>query len=136
MAELPFSIDPVTPTIGAEIAGLDLSRPLDPATLDAVYRALIDHLVIFFRDQDLTPAAHLAFAESFGEIDKPHPIYPHAAGHPNVMLLKHGPDSKPDTNEWHTDLTFYERPPFASILYAVEVPATGGDTLWANMYAA
>ncbi len=136
MARQSFSIDPLTPTIGAEIVGLDLSRPLDPATLDAVYRTLIDHLVIFFRDQELPPARQLAFAESFGEIDKPHPVYPHAEGQPNVVLLEHGPDSKPDTNQWHTDLTFYEQPPFASVLYAVLVPATGGDTLWANMYAA
>ena len=136
MTAAPFSIDPLTPTIGAEISGLDLSEPLGPETLDAVYQALIDHLVIFFRGQDLPPAAHLAFAESFGEIDKPHPVYPHAEGHPNVVLLKHGPDHKPDTNEWHTDLTYYEAPPFSSILYAVEVPASGGDTLWANMVAA
>ncbi len=136
MTDLPFSIDPVTPTIGAEISGVNLSGPLDEATLDAIYQALLDHLVIFFRDQDLKPDAHLAFAESFGEIDKPHPIYPHAEGHPNVVLLKHGADSKPDTNEWHTDLTYYAEPPFASILHAIEVPATGGDTLWANMYAA
>jgi alpha-ketoglutarate-dependent taurine dioxygenase len=111
MTAAAFSIDPLTPAIGAEISGLDLSKPLDSETLDA------------------------AFAESFGEIDKPHPIYPHAEGHPNVVLLKHGPDHKPDTNEWHTDLTFYQEPPFASILYAVEVPASGGDTLWANMVA-
>ena len=120
MTAAPFSIDPLTPAIGAEIAGLDLSRPLDGETLDAVYQALLDRLVIFFRDQDLEPAAQLAFAE----------------GYPNVVLLKHGPDRKPDTNAWHSDLTFYAEPPFASILYAVEVPACGGDTLWANMYAA
>ena len=120
MTAARFSIDPLTPTIGAEISGLDLSKPLDGETLDALYQALLDHLVIYVRDQALPPAAHLAFAESFGEIDGPHPIYPHAAGHPNVVLLKHGPDHKPDTNEWHTDLTYYEEPPFASILYAVK----------------
>lgn len=136
MTAAAFSIDPLTPAIGAEISGLDLSKPLDSETLDAVYQALLDHQVVFFRDQDLPPAAQLAFAESFGEIDKPHPIYPHAEGHPNVVLLKHGPDHKPDTNEWHTDLTFYQEPPFASVLYALEVPESGGDTLWANMAAA
>ena len=80
MTAASFSIDPLTPTIGAEISGLDLSKPLDSETLDAVYQALIDHLAIFFRGQDLPPSAHLAFAESFGEIDKPHPVYPHAEG--------------------------------------------------------
>jgi taurine dioxygenase len=136
MTSAPFSIDPMTPNIGAEISGLDLARPLDAGVLDALYQALLDHLVIVFRDQDMPPAAHLAFAESFGEIDRPHPVYPHAEGHPNVTLLKHGPENRPDTDQWHTDLTFYETPPFASILRAVEVPPTGGDTLWANMYAA
>jgi taurine dioxygenase len=136
MRATPFSIEPLTPSIGAEISGLDLRKSLDEATLDALYGALLDHLVLFFRDQSLPPAAHLAFAETFGEIDRPHPVYPHAEGHPNVVLLENGPDRKPDTNEWHTDLTYYENPPFASILHALEVPACGGDTLWASMYAA
>ncbi len=130
------SIDPLTPTVGAEISGVDLSGRLDHGTLDALYQALLDHLVIFFRDQEIAPSAQLAFAESFGAIDRPHPVYPHATGHPNVVLLQSGPDKKPDTNQWHTDLTFYENPPFASVLYAKEVPATGGDTLWASMIAA
>ena len=136
MSTAPFAIDPVTPAIGAEISGLDLRQPLTPATQDALYRALLDHLVLFFRDQNVAPADQLRFAEGFGEIDRPHPVYPHAEGQPNVVLLAHGPDSKPDTNEWHTDLTYYAEPPFASILAAREVPSTGGDTLWANMCAA
>ena len=90
MTGTPFSIERLTPSIGAEISGLDLSGPLDGATLDAVYRALLDHLVLFFRDQTMPPAAHLAFAESFGEIDRPHPVYPHAGDDPRVMLLAHG----------------------------------------------
>lgn len=136
MSSQPFEIAPLTPTIGAEVLGLDLGRPLAPATLDGLYRALLDRLVLFFRDQDLAPEAHLRFAESFGEIDRPHPVYPHAEGHPAVVLLENGPGQKPDTHEWHTDLTYYAQPPFASILAAKEVPACGGDTLWANMYAA
>ena len=131
-----FSIRPLTPTIGAELSGLDLSRAMDQETSDAVYQALLDHLVIFLRDQAIGPADQLAFAEGFGEIDRPHPIYPPAEGHPNVVLLDNGPDRRPDTAEWHTDLTFYERPPFASILLAKQVPDCGGDTLWSNMYAA
>ena len=134
MAQL--QIDPLTPAIGAAIAGVDLSRPLDAATLDRIYQALLDHLVIFFRDQAITPDQQLAFAAGFGEIDQPHPIYPHVASAPQVVLLENGPDSPPDTNDWHTDLTFYERPPFASVLHAQSVPRTGGDTLWASMYAA
>lgn len=136
MADCPFHIDPLTPAIGAEISGLDLRQPLEDETQDAVYQALLDHLVIVLRGQDVSPEAQLGFARTFGEIDRPHPIYPHVEGLEQVMLLANGPDNPPDTNDWHTDLTFYERPPFASVLYADHVPPSGGDTLWASMYAA
>ncbi|MEM7225410.1 MAG: TauD/TfdA family dioxygenase [Pseudomonadota bacterium] len=136
MTDRPFRIDPITPAIGAEISGLDLNRPLDPATQDAVYQALLDHLMIVFRGQEITPEAHLALAQSFGALDRPHPIYPHVEGFDRIMLLENGPGKPPDTNDWHTDLTYYQNPPFASVLYAVQVPPAGGDTLWASMYAA
>ena len=136
MATGLFSIDPSTPAIGAEILGLDTHRLLGHEVQDALYGALIEHLVLFIRDIDLGPGEQLAFAESFGTIDRPHPVYPKVAGHPNVVLLKHGPKNRPDTAEWHTDLTFYESPPFASILWAKDVPVLGGDTLWSSMYAA
>ena len=136
MTDKPFRTDSLTPAIGAEITGLDLGRPLDRSTEDALYQALLDHLVIFVRGQEVTPAAQLALARSFGTLDRPHPIYPHVEGFDQVMLLKNGPDNPPDTNDWHTDLTFKAAPPFASILYGVEIPPTGGDTLWASMYAA
>ena len=113
MASASFTIEPLTPTTGAELIGLDLTRPLAPPVLDQVYQALLDHLEIFSRHQGLTPAAQLAFAESFGAISRPHPIYPHAESHPHVMLLQNSPDKKPDTNEWHSDLTFYDEPPIA-----------------------
>lgn len=132
-----LSVHPMTPAIGAEIAGVDLSQPLDVATADAVYRALIDHLVIFIRDQrDLAPAAQLRFAESFGEIAAGHPVYAHIEGFESVTILENRPDSPPDTNVWHTDMTFRTNPPFASILWASEMPPVGGDTCWASMYAA
>ena len=69
-----IEIDPLTPTIGAEIKGVDLSQPLAEETCNAIYQALLDHLVIFFRDQNLPPAAHVAFAQSFGDLGAPHPI--------------------------------------------------------------
>lgn len=136
MAAPDLIIEPLTPAIGAEIAGVDLSAPLDEATLDGIYRALIDHLVIFFRDQPIPPEAHLALARTFGEPEPPHPVYPHVEDFENIVLLASGPDSKPDTNGWHTDMTYRGNPPFASVLCAREVPAVGGDTLWASMYAA
>ena len=136
MNTLNLEIDVLTPAIGAEISGVDLSKALDDRTIEAIYQALLDHLVIFFRDQKISPQAHIAFAEAFGELDVPHPIYPHVAGFERVVLLENDAERPPDTNDWHTDMTFHQEPPFASVLYSREVPETGGDTLWASMYAA
>ena len=131
-----ITVKPLTRALGAEIGGIDLTGPLDSDTLDAIYDALIEHLVIFFRDQPLEPEAHLAFARSFGEPEPPHPIYSHAPGFESVTVLANDADNPPDTDGWHTDVTYRQNPPFASILCAKIVPETGGDTLWASMYAA
>ncbi len=131
-----LNIDPLTPAIGAEISGIDLTAPLDESTFDAIYQALLDYQVIFFRDQAISPQTHLEFAKNFGELDTPHHVYPHVEGFDNIVLLENDAHHLPDTNDWHTDLTFKPNPPFASILHAQEVPATGGDTIWASMYAA
>jgi taurine dioxygenase len=131
-----MKIDRITPGIGAEISGIDLSQPLDPATQDQIYDALMKHLVLFFRDQDLPPEAQYEFATSFGTPAAKHPVYPHVPGHDRVVVLENDDDRPPDTDDWHTDLTFQQEPPFLSVLHAIEVPETGGDTLWANMYAA
>ena len=131
-----MKVDPVTPTIGAEISGIDLSQPLDAVTQDKIYDALMKHLVLFFRDQDLSAEAQYAFATSFGTPAAIHPIYPHVPGHDRVVVLENDGDRPPDTDDWHTDLTFQPNPPFVSVLHAIEVPETGGDTLWSNMYAA
>jgi len=136
MTRASMTVKPLTRALGAEISGIDLTETPDQATLDAIYDALIEHLVIFFRDQPMEPEAHLTFARSFGEPEPPHPVYPHAPGFENVMVLANDADNPPDTNDWHTDVTFRQNPPFASILCAKEVPETGGDTLWASMYAA
>jgi taurine dioxygenase len=131
-----MNIDRLTPSIGAEISGIDLSQALDAATENRIYDALMKHLVLFFRDQDLSPQAQFAFARSFGTPVAPHPFYPHLPGYDRVVLLENDGDRPPDTDDWHTDLSFQPQPPFLSVLHAVEVPETGGDTLWANMYAA
>jgi taurine dioxygenase len=130
-----MKIERSTPAIGAEISDICLNN-LSQQDYDDIYAALIEHKVIFFRDQDITPAAHLAFAQNFGEPEPPHPIYPHVEGHEHIVLLKSGAGSKPDTNDWHKDLTFKANPPFTSILHAVEVPDVGGDTLWSSTHAA
>ena len=131
-----LAVDRITPAIGAELSGLDFSRPIPPEVHDAVYRALLDHLAVFVRGCDITPKAHLAFAQSFGDLDEPHPLYPHVAGFENIVLLENDSSMPPDTNSWHTDLTFKAEQPFASILVARHVPPTGGDTMWSSCYAA
>lgn len=104
--------------------------------VEEIYRALVKYLVVFFRRQELTPQAQVRFSAEFGELDRPHPMYPQVEGFAEIVRLENDAKRPPDTNEWHTDLTFCENPPFAAILYAVQVPAVGGDTLWANMAAA
>ena len=128
-------VDRITPTIGAEISGVDLSKPLDQATYDRIYQALIDNLVSFFRDQELPPDLHIAFAKSFGELGPQHPIYPHVDGYPQITKLENDGNRLPDTAEWHTDLTFKPTAPFSAVLWASYVPPTGGDTLWGSLYA-
>ena len=131
-----LNIDPVTPSIGAEISGLDFSSPLAEPVYDEIYAALLQHLVVFIRGAEIDPGAHLAFARNFGELDEPHLLYPHVAGFDNIVLLENNADRPPDTNSWHTDLTFKAVQPFASVLIAREVPKVGGDTMWSSCYAA
>ncbi len=129
-------IDPITAAIGAEVHDVILSGELDPVLLDEIYAALNKHLVLFFRDQDLSPEDQFEFARTFGTPAQPHPVYPHLPGFDRVVLLENDGDRPPDTDDWHTDLTFQPKTPFLSVLHAREVPETGGDTLWANMYVA
>jgi taurine dioxygenase len=123
--------------IGAEIHGVDLSRTLDNQTFSEIRRAFDENVVIFFRDQNITPEQHLAFGAKFGDFD----IHPFAAGlpeHPEILpVIREADDNvRGFGNGWHSDVTFYERPPLGSILYALESPAHGGDTIFANMYQA
>ena len=145
MATKPSDITPsiniqsVAGTLGAEITGVDLSQPLDDATVAEINQALLDNLVIFFRGQHITPEQQIAFARRFGELHI-HPYIPHLEGYPEILQLKSkatGPsDMAYQSNTWHTDLTYEAKPPKACVLRAVEVPAAGGDTMWNNLYAA
>ena len=130
-----YSLTPITPAIGAEISGIDLSLPLSQDQLDQIYQDLIDHNVIFFRDQNISPQNHVALANSFGEIEPPHPVYPHVKGFPEIVLLENDSNNPPDTDVWHTDVTFKSDPAFTSILYSKIIPPTGGDTLWCSLSA-
>ena len=131
-----IKVQALTPSIGAEISGVSLNKDLNSETVDRIYDALIKHQVIFFRDQDISLETHLKLAESLGDIDPGHPVYPHVEGYQSIVLLRNDVDNKPDTNDWHKDLTFKSNPPFASILHGINVPKVGGDTLWASMSAA
>jgi len=130
-----LEIAPLTPTIGAEIGGLDLARPLDAATVGHLRAALLDWKVLFFRDQDITTEQHLAFARNFGDLEV-HPFAPEKPGYPEVLAITHDKDSRGRENTWHSDVTWREKPSLGSILRAIEVPPVGGDTLFADMYAA
>lgn len=122
--------------LGAEIGGVDLSQPLSDDTIAAIRQALVEHQVIFFRDQDLTPAQQVAFGRRFGPLNI-HPFVQGMAGHPEVMeIIKEPSDRINFGGGWHSDMSFLETPAIGSILYAVELPEWGGDTLFASQAAA
>lgn len=130
-----LSIAPLTPTIGAEVSGIDLSKPVDEETRAALREALLEWKVIFFREQNITTEQHLAFARNFGELEV-HPFAPHKDGFPEVLAITHDRNRPGKENKWHSDVTWRECPSLGSVLRAVEVPEVGGDTLFSDMYAA
>jgi taurine dioxygenase len=131
-----LEIHPIAGALGAEIHGVDLSRPLDEETVLEIRKAFLEHLVVFFRGQTLTPQQQVAFARRLGEPME----YPQLKGLPECPLIT--PVVKLEHEKvnfggiWHSDTTYMERPPMASMLYALEVPPRGGDTLFANQYLA
>jgi taurine dioxygenase len=135
IAGAPFEIEPIGPSIGAEIRGLDLARPMDGETSRALEAALIAHKVIYLRDQQLSSAQHVALGRMFGELEV-HPFRPEGA-QPEIMVLDHHKDNPVlSTDVWHSDTTFRECPTRYSILRCLQIPKVGGDTLWADMCAA
>ena len=131
-----FEAKRIAGALGAEIAGLDLSRDLDEAVIDEIHRALLDHLVLFFRDQTLTMDQQLAFARRFGPLDT-YPMVKGIEGFPELVEVRKEPDEKINFGGlWHSDTSYLPEPPRAAILYAKELPPYGGDTLYANMYMA
>ncbi|HEX7094549.1 MAG TPA: TauD/TfdA family dioxygenase [Acidimicrobiales bacterium] len=130
-----IEIEPVTAVIGAEVRGIDLREPLDDATVDALRAALDEHLVLFFRDQHITPEQHLAFAKHFGEISVA-PFGPKHPDHPEITVLDQTTPKGEGADSWHADNTFMPEPPMGSILRSVLLPDVGGDTCFASAYAA
>jgi len=125
-----LDIRPLSPIIGAEIHGIDLSRPLNERVVAEVRGALNTHHVIFFRDQNLTPAQQADFARQFGTVTEGHPVIPAIEKNPEVLAIDGSEDR---ASWWHTDVTFLETPAFGSILYMVAAPEVGGDTTWASL---
>src|SRR5260370_38087419 len=128
--------NPLATHDGAEISGVDLATlPGGPGVAE-IQRALGEYGVVFFRDQQLTPEQHIAFARSFGEIDV-NRFFAAVPGSPMIAEVRKEPEQQRNIgNGWHTDHSYDEAPALGSMLYAREVPKTGGDTLFASMYAA
>lgn len=128
-------VEPVTANVGATISCVDLREPLAPEDRDAILAALLEHGVLFFRDQDITPDQQVAFAEQFGEISLA-PMAPGASPRPEVMVLDQVSPKGEGADNWHSDNTFMSEPPLGSILKAVQLPPVGGDTCFASAVAA
>jgi taurine dioxygenase len=139
-----ISVTPLSGTIGAEIRGVDLHKPLAAAESDEIRRALLNYKVIFLPGQHLDPAEHKAFAGAFGELTNAHPVIPGIAEHREVFEIDYTKSrefsrsraEEYGTEQWHTDVTFVNTPPLGSILNAVVIPEAGGDTVFADTQAA
>ena len=130
-----IKVEPLTCTIGAELGNVNLGVASRDAALVAEIRALlVKHKVLFFRDQDITRAEHVAFARHFGDLED-HPVAGSDPDNPGLVRIYKSPDSPADRyeNAWHTDATWREKPPFGCVLRCVECPPVGGDTMWVNM---
>ena len=128
-------VEPVAGALGAIVHGVDV-RHVDDDTVAAIRRALLDHEVIFFRDQDIDDDDQLAFAARFGTPS----VFPMqralGATEPSFSVIEDGPDSPSEADEWHTDVTWVAEPPMAAFLRASVIPERGGDTMWCSMTAA
>jgi len=131
-----IEVRPVAGALGAELRGVDIARPLEDEVVAEIRQAFLDHLVVFIRDQKLTPQAQLAFAQRFGQPME----YPQLKGLPECPLVtpvvKLAHERVNFGGVWHSDTSYLARPPMASMLYALETPPRGGDTLFANQYLA
>ena len=130
-----IGVEPLTATIGAVIHGVDATSALPAGQIDEMRRALLDHLVIFLRDQDLTEEQQLAFAANFGPLN-PGSIDPRPNANPSYFVnLEDTPESPPKADRWHTDVPFVAEPPDIAFLNMRITPPVGGDTLWLNLSA-
>ena len=121
--------------LGATIIDIDLKQPLDEELTGFIANALAENEVIFFRNQDITPEQHRAFALNFGQLQS-HPVYPTIEGFPEITILENDEKNPSKIEKWHTDMTFKKIPPLGSILLGKVIPEKGGDTLFASLSAA
>jgi taurine dioxygenase len=136
-ASLPDSIrvEPLTCAIGAELSNVNLGvASRSPELVTQIRALLLKHKVLFFRDQDITRAEHVAFARHFGDLED-HPVAGSDPENPGLVRIYKSPEMPNDRyeNAWHTDATWREKPPFGCLLRCVECPPVGGDTMWVNM---
>ncbi|WP_434704587.1 taurine dioxygenase [Pseudomonas sp. Z1-12] len=129
------TITPLSTALGAQIDGIDISQPLSLADRDTVEQALLEHQVLFFRDQPIEPPQQARFAAYFGDLHI-HPIYPNVPEQPEVLVLDTAATDVRDNAVWHTDVTFLPTPALGAVLSAKLLPTVGGDTLWASGIAA
>ena len=136
MAQQTISANPISGALGAELSGVDLSKPLSADAIGEIRAALLKHHVIFFRDQHMTPAQHLAFGRRFGELQV-HDFVEGMEDNEEILEVRKEADEQRNFGGgWHTDVSYLERPALGSVLYARAVPEYGGDTLFANQHLA
>ena len=132
---MSITVQRITPSLGAVIDGVPLADELPQSIIDRLSELLVEHHILFFRRQRLTPQQQVSFARRFGELHV-HPIYPVLPDLPEIMVIDTHSNFLPDNDNWHTDVTFTQTPPLAGILAAKQLPSVGGDTLWSSSLAA
>jgi taurine dioxygenase len=136
MSPPTIDVRPLASAIGAEIFGIDLAEPVGDREWETIERAFHDHCVIFFRDQHITPEQHVAFSRRFGLLEE-YPFVRGIEGHPELIEIVKMPNEVRNFGAgWHVDMSFRHTPPLGAVLYGTEVPAVGGDTMFANLYLA
>jgi taurine dioxygenase len=140
---MTLQVNRIGRALGAEIVGVDLSRPVEDAAFAAIHRALLDHLVVAVRDQEISPADHIAFSRRFGPLEEHDNKRYLKDGHPEILVLSNDLDAQgrpigvPDAGDaWHSDHSFKPRPALCTLLHAQKLPSRGGDTEFANLYLA
>lgn len=132
-----IEVSPISGALGAEVSGINLSQPLSDDAFEEIHQAFLENLVVFIRGQDITPEQQKTFARRFGELDI-HEFVQGMEEHPEIIpIIKEAKnDGYNFGGRWHADVTYQEKPTLGSVLYGVEIPPHGGDTLWANQYMA